>query len=70
MRFYEKRAEFPLFLDDPDNTSCRYICQNSMINATLNIYTRYITKIVIFILVSKTCLVYKFESLKIIPSLG
>ncbi|MFS7983218.1 hypothetical protein Hanom_Chr11g00971991 [Helianthus anomalus] len=22
--FLEKRAEFPLFLDAPDNTSCRY----------------------------------------------
>ncbi|MFS7900044.1 hypothetical protein Hanom_Chr00s091985g01799411 [Helianthus anomalus] len=60
-KFYEKRAEFPLFLDDPNNTSCRYICQNLIINATLSIYTRYITKIGIFVLVSKTRLVYKFK---------
>ncbi|MFS7961864.1 hypothetical protein Hanom_Chr08g00720031 [Helianthus anomalus] len=27
--FLEKRAEFPLFLDAPDNTSCRFIFKNS-----------------------------------------
>ncbi|MFS7977784.1 hypothetical protein Hanom_Chr10g00908011 [Helianthus anomalus] len=30
--FLEKRAEFPLFLDAPDNTSCRYFSKFNNIN--------------------------------------
>ncbi|MFS7903164.1 hypothetical protein Hanom_Chr01g00020781 [Helianthus anomalus] len=44
MEFYEKRAEFPLFLDDPNNRSCRFICQNSTINETLYTYMSFIMK--------------------------
>ncbi|MFS7997232.1 hypothetical protein Hanom_Chr12g01139261 [Helianthus anomalus] len=35
--FLEKRAEFPLFLDAPDNTSCRYFSKFSQDSNSVSI---------------------------------
>ncbi|KAF5773642.1 hypothetical protein HanXRQr2_Chr13g0590841 [Helianthus annuus] len=37
--FLEKRAEFPLFLDHPDNTSCRYF---NKIQSRFKQYIRFV----------------------------
>ncbi|MFS7996962.1 hypothetical protein Hanom_Chr12g01136111 [Helianthus anomalus] len=39
--FLEKQTKFPLFLDAPDNTSCRYFIKIQSIFNSLWLYIRF-----------------------------